>query len=89
MLNNTNYNLIPEFFFMSYFYYAKKNLKLSKKILSSFNITTICDEEDLKNFFSKNYQDYLNKKISFLNFEFKILNKSHFKGGIYRFGWYL
>lgn len=80
---------IPKIFSLVYFFYALQPLKLSKEILNSFEPNIICDKLYLNNFFSKKFKNYLLNKINFLNFEYKRLKKNKFKGGLYRFGWYL
>lgn len=87
--NKKNKVKIPKLFFMLYFFYASQKLDLSKKIFSSFNYKFICSDKDLKNFFSKDFKNYLLKKIIFLNFNYLKLKRYKFKGGLYRFGWYL
>tara|TARA_B100000900_G_scaffold414873_1_gene442865 strand:- start:1876 stop:2835 length:960 start_codon:yes stop_codon:yes gene_type:complete len=80
---------IPKLFFMLYFFYASQKLSLSKKIFFSFNRKFICSNKDLNKFFSKSFKNYLLKKIIFLNFDYLNLKRYKFKGGLYRFGWYL
>tara|TARA_B100000795_G_C22696462_1_gene397809 strand:+ start:536 stop:829 length:294 start_codon:yes stop_codon:yes gene_type:complete len=80
---------IPKLFFMLYFFYASQKLSLSSKIVNSFDNKLICSNSDLNKFFSKSFKKYLLKKITCLNFDYINLKKNKFKGGLYRFGWYL
>ena len=80
---------IPKLFFMLYFFYASQKLSLSSKIFDSFDNKLICSKSDLNNFFSKSFKKYLLKKINCLNSDYINLKKNKFKGGLYRFGWYL
>ena len=74
---------------MLYFFYASQKLNLSSKIFDSFDNKLICSNSVLNNFFSKSFKKYLLKKINFLNSDYINLKKNKFKGGLYRFGWYL
>ncbi len=74
---------------MLYFFYASQKLSLSSKIVNSFDNKLICSNSDLNKFFSKSFKKYLLKKITCLNFDYINLKKNKFKGGLYRFGWYL
>jgi hypothetical protein len=80
---------IPKLFFMIYFFYASQKLNLSNKIYQSFSNVPISLDRNLNIFFSKNLKKFLLKKIIFLNLNYLPLKNYNFKGGLYRFGWYL
>ncbi len=76
-------NKIPFVLGQLFNYYASKNLSLSKKIRNDFDTN--------KKFYNleKNFLDYLDIKINFLNKCYLDLKKSSYKTGLYRFTWYL
>ena len=62
----------------------------SKKIIRSFSNQFIVDKQySFQKVFSNNFNQYLKKKINFINKNYLILKKQKFKTGLYRFGWYL
>tara|TARA_B100001057_G_C22817520_1_gene938065 strand:+ start:274 stop:1203 length:930 start_codon:yes stop_codon:yes gene_type:complete len=76
-------NKIPFVLGQLFNYYASRNLSLSKKIRKDFNTN--------KKFyyFEKNFLNYLDKKINFLNKCYLDLKNNNYKTGLYRFTWYL
>ena len=75
--------IVPKILAYIYKVYAFENLNLSKKIRNDFysNIT-----KDKKYTYLNNY---LRKKILFLELAFNDLKKQKFKKGLYRLNWYL
>lgn len=76
-------NDIPYILGQLFNYYSLKNLSLSKKIRKDFF------PRKKIYVFEKNFQNYLDKKIYFLNKSYKDLKKIKLKKGLYRLTWYL
>ena len=62
---------------------------LSKEIMKSFDKDIFSDSKNIKRIFNKELNQYLIKKINFLNINYLNLKKANFKSGLYRFSWYL
>lgn len=77
--------LVPSIVFYLFFFYACQRYKISKLILKDIK----SNKKNLKFPFSKNFKNFLKKKISFVNDNFLILKKKNFSSGLYRFSWYL
>ena len=82
-IKKKNHILVPYILGYVYRFYSSKGLLISKKIKQDFKSNIKLNK---KNYFL-NY--YLQKKINFLNVNFKDLKKAKFKSGMYRLSWYL
>ena len=80
---------IPKYFFLIYYFYASQKTELSKEIMKSFDKDIFSDSKNIKRIFNKELNQYLIKKINFLNINYLNLKKANFKSGLYRFSWYL
>ena len=80
-----NTSLVPSIVFYLFYFYACQRYKISKLILKDMKF----DKKDFKFPFSRKFQIFLKKKISFINDNFLILKKKKFSSGLYRFSWYL
>ncbi len=74
---------VPKLFGAIYQFYACQNLSLSKKIQKDFKPIKkiILNDNEFENF--------LRKKINFINQSYVDLKRKKFKKGLYRFSWYL
>ena len=77
--------LVPAIVFYLFYFYACQRYKISKLILKDIKFK----KKILKFPFSRKFQFFLKKKISFINENFLILKKQKFSSGLYRFSWYL
>lgn len=83
--SNINLNNVPKILGVIYSFYASCDFKISKKIAKDFKGIGKLNFNNL----SKNFQNYLMKKIIFLNTSYIDLKKAKLKKGMYRLTWYL
>tara|TARA_Y100000590_G_scaffold32040_1_gene35419 strand:+ start:4972 stop:5961 length:990 start_codon:yes stop_codon:yes gene_type:complete len=74
---------VPKLFGIIYYFYASQNLALSKIIKKDFKYKQKLSINDVE------FENFLYKKISFINRAYLDLKRSRFKKGMYRFTWYL
>ena len=77
--------LVPVIIFYLFYFYACQRYEISKLIFKDIKF----EKKNFKFPFSKTFQIFLKKKISFINDNFLILKKKNFSTGLYRFSWYL
>ena len=81
--NMNKINDVPFFLGQLYNFYASQTSVLSKKIRSDFKSNKKLYD------FDNDLQNYLLKKLNFLNIAYIDLLKRNFKNGLYRLSWYL
>ena len=81
--NMNKINDVPFFLGQLYNFYASQTSVLSKKIRSDFKSNKKLYD------FENDLQNYLLKKLNFLNIAYIDLLKRNFKNGLYRLSWYL
>ena len=83
--NKFNYNNTPKILGLMYDFYVNQNFEISKKISKDFKTVNKAKLNSL----GKDFQNYLIKKITFLNQSYIDLKKAKLKKGMYRLTWYL
>ena len=80
---NKKFILVPKILGYIYKVYSSENILLSKKINRDFKSNIV------KNNQYKTLNNYLKRKIKFLNIAYKDLKNEKLKKGLYRLNWYL